>query len=232
MQEFLSLYSKIQNPTLEMVAFTFLMAFLCSSFIALTYYYASPATLKTANFIQSLILSSIIATMIVQSIGDNVASGLGMIGALTIINFRTSFRDPRDIIFMFASLGSGIACGSYVFHIAGIGTLGFCFCAFALRFTPFHQGNHLIWEIRVKVLRDSQSVVQLEQILEQYCRRYTLEMLRNDVVKEETTAQYRDYALILKHDEKQEELVHTLQQKGIVVRRFNKQNSEFTGNEI
>jgi len=232
MQEFLSLYSKIQNPTLEMVLFTFLLAFLCSSFIALTYYYTSPATLKTANFIQSLMLSSIIATMIVQSIGDNVASGLGMIGALTIINFRTSFRDPRDIIFMFAALGSGIACGSYVFLIAGIGTFGFCFCAFALRFTPFHQGNHLIWEIRVKIPQNTGHLQILEQILEKYCTRYTLEMLRNDVARVESTDQYRDYALILKNDNKQEELVNTLQQNGIAVRRFNKQNSEFTGNEI
>jgi uncharacterized membrane protein YhiD involved in acid resistance len=231
-QDFFSLYSKIQTPTPEMVLFTFLLAFVCASCIALTYYFTSPATLKTANFIQSLILSGIIATMIVQSIGDNVASGLGMIGALTIINFRTSFRDPRDIIFMFAALGSGIACGSYVFFIALLGTFGFCFCAFALRFTPFHQGNHLIWEIRVKVGREEGDLARLNQILEQYCRRYTLEMLRNEPPKEEGNAQYRDYALILKDDDQQEALVQTLQEHGIAVRRFNKQNSEFTANEI
>lgn len=215
-----------------MVIFTFLLAFLCASCIALTYYFTSPATLKTANFIQSLILGGIIATMIVQSIGDNVASGLGMIGALTIINFRTAFRDPRDIIFMFAALGSGIACGSYVFFIALLGTFGFCFCAFALRFTPFHQGNHLIWEMRVKIGREETDTAHLHRILEQYCKRYTLEMIRNEPPKEEANAQYRDYALILKDEEQQQQLVQALQQQGIAVRRFNKQNSEFTGNEI
>ena len=135
MQEFFSQYAKIQNPTFEMVIFTFLLAFLCSTLIALVYWMTSPTTLRTGNYIQSLILSSIIATMILQSIGDSVASGLGILGALTIINFRTSFRDPRDIIFMFAALGTGIACGSYVFPIAimGIGT-------------PHHRKHRPFWK--------------------------------------------------------------------------------------
>jgi len=235
MQEFLSLYSKIQNPTFEMVLFTFLMAFLCASAVALTYSKTSPNTLKTPNFIQSLILSSVIATMIVQSIGDNVASGLGMIGALTIINFRTAFRDPRDIVFMFAALGAGIACGSYVFLIAATGTLGFCFVAFALRFTPFHQGTHLVWELRVRIGQGNSEADKLEQILEDFCLKWTLEMLRNnDGGARENQAGYaeRDYVLIFKNDQKHFTLLDTLREQGIAVRKFNKQNSDFTANEI
>ena len=163
MQNFLSLYSKIENPTFQMVLFTFLLAFICSSLIAFTYYFTTPITLKTPNFIQALILSSLIATMILQSIGDNVASGLGILGALTIINFRTSFRDPRDIIFMFAALGVGISCGSYVFVIAGTGTGIFCLMAFALKFTPFDLGNHFIWELRIR-LNDKSEIEIVEKI--------------------------------------------------------------------
>lgn len=229
MQDFLSLYSKIQNPTFEMVLFTFLLAFLCSSSIALTYAKTSPNTLKTPNFIQSLILSSIIATMILQSIGDNIASGLGMLGALTIINFRTSFRDPRDIIFMFAALGTGIACGSYVFLIAGLGTAGFCLIALALRFTPFHQGNHLVWEIRLRP--GNVGHVELEQMLDRYCRKFTLEMLRFDN-KENMEIEERDYVLIFYDDRTHLEFLNTLRERGVTVRKFNKQNSEFTINEV
>ncbi len=234
MQEFLSLYSKVQNPTFEMVLFTFLMAFLCSSAIALTYSKTSPNTLKTPNFIQSMILSAVIATMIVQSIGDNVGAGLGMIGALTIINFRTSFRDPRDIVFMFAALGSGIACGSYVFLIAATGSLGFCFIAFALRFTPFHQGNHLVWELRVRVAQSQSETDKLEQILEDFCRKWDLEVLRNNDGGRDGQSAYaeRDYVLIFKNDQKHFTLLDTLREQGIAVRKFNKQNSDFTANEI
>ena len=225
MQEFLSLYSKIENPTYEMVFFTFLLAFLCSSVIALTYYFTSPATLKTPNFVQSLILSSLIATMILQSIGDNVASGLGILGALTIINFRTSFRDPRDIIFMFAALGTGIACGSYVFLIAIQGTGIFCLVAFALKFTPFDMGNHLIWELRLRI-NDKNELPKIEQLLNQYCRKMTLEGIRNDIPKESNPVHERDYVLIFKDDRKQKEMLDKLEEMNILIRRFNLQNSE------
>lgn len=224
MQEFFSQYSKIQNPTFEMVVFTFLLAFLCSTLIASVYYVTSPTTLKTGNYIQSLILSSIIATMILQSIGDSVASGLGILGALTIINFRTSFRDPRDIIFMFAALGTGIACGSYVFLIAILGTGIFCFVAVCLKFTPFHMGNHVIWEMRVRI-EDPSKTPAMEQVFEKYCRKCTLDDIRNDLVKSTGTyAQEREYFLILYDDEQNLELMQTLEKVGVYVRRLSKQS--------
>lgn len=207
-----------------MVVFTFLLAFLCSTLIASVYYVTSPTTLKTGNYIQSLILSSIIATMILQSIGDSVASGLGILGALTIINFRTSFRDPRDIIFMFAALGTGIACGSYVFLIAILGTGIFCFVAVCLKFTPFHMGNHVIWEMRVRI-EDPSKTPAMEQVFEKYCRKCTLDDIRNDLVKSTGTyAQEREYFLILYDDEQNLELMQTLEKVGVYVRRLSKQS--------
>lgn len=207
-----------------MVIFTFLLAFLCSTLIAFVYYFTSPTTLKTGNYIQSLILSSLIATMILQSIGDSVASGLGILGALTIINFRTSFRDPRDIIFMFAALGTGIACGSYVFLIAILGTSIFCFVAVCLKFTPFHMGNHLIWEMRVRI-EDQEKIPAMEQIFEKYCRRCTLDDIRNETVKSSGAMVHeREYFLVLKNEEKNLELMQVLEEAGIVVRRLSKQS--------
>lgn len=226
MQEFLSLYSKMEHPTFEMVLFTFLVAFLCSTAIATTYYFTTPTTLKTANYIQALILSSVIATMILQSIGDNVASGLGIIGALTIINFRTVFRDPRDIIFMFAALGIGIACGSYVFAIAATGTALFCLLALTLKFTPFSLGNHQIYELRVR-LRDQSVVPDIDALLEKYCRRFTLDGFRN-TVSAELVFHDRDYVIVFNNDQEHDALIRAIEQAGGEVRRFNNQNSAAT----
>jgi uncharacterized membrane protein YhiD involved in acid resistance len=223
MQDFLTLYSKIENPTFTMVLFTFLIAFLCSSAIALTYYFSTPTTLNTANYIQALILSSVIATMILQSIGDSVASGLGILGALTIINFRTSFRDPRDIIFMFAALGVGIACGSYVFPIALAGTGMFCFLALALKYSPFSLGNHLIWDMRIRV-RDLQNVAAIEALLNQYCHRYSLNGFRQNTGVD--PSQDRDYVAIFNNDQEHDKLIQAIQAAGGEVRRFSNQNSE------
>lgn len=224
MQEFFSQYAKIQYPTYEMVLFTFLLAFLCSTLIAFVYWITSPTTLKTGNYIQSLILSSLIATMILQSIGASVASGLGILGALTIINFRTSFRDPRDIIFMFAALGTGIACGSYVFFIAIMGTLFFSFIAVCLKFTPFHMGNHVIWELRVRI-EDRDKIPAMEQVFEKYCRRSSLDDIRNEPGKNTgAIVQEREYFLVLRDDADNLELLQTIESLGgIIVRRLSKQ---------
>src|SRR5688572_25695809 len=141
MEDFLSLYSKIENPTIEMVFFTFLLSFLLGVVIAVIYTKTTPNTIKTPNFVQAMILSAIIASTVIQSTNNSIASGLGILGALTIIQFRTNFRDPRDIIFMFAAISTGIACGSYVFLIAIIGICGFGVIAIVLSYTPFYLGN-------------------------------------------------------------------------------------------
>jgi len=224
MQEFFTQYAKIQNPSFEMVLFTFLLAFLCSSLIAFVYWLTSPSTLRTGNYIQSLILSSIIATMILQSIGDNVASGLGILGALTIINFRTSFRDPRDIIFMFAALGTGIACGSYVFMIAIVGTSMFCFIGICLKFTPFHMGSHVIWELRIRI-NNPMRIEAMDEILNRFCRRITLMDMRTESGKStEDPTHEREYHILLNDENSHLELVEALESTGLTVRRLTKQS--------
>ncbi len=226
MQELFSLFSKIENPTLDMVVFTFILAFICSLCIALTYYFTTPTNFKTANYIQALILSSVIATMILQSIGDNVASGLGILGALTIINFRTSFKDPRDIIFMFASLGVGIACGSFVFMVAVSGTVLFCLVAISLRYSNFSLGNHTVWMLRIK-LGSGASVASIENVLHKFCKRFALDALRNST-NNETETQERDYLIVFNNEESKTNLLMELKALGIEVRRLSNQNSEST----
>ncbi len=223
MQDFFAQYAKIQNPSFEMVLFTFLLAFICSSLIAFVYWLTSPSTMRTGNYIQSLILSSLIATMILQSIGDNVASGLGILGALTIINFRTSFRDPRDIIFMFAALGTGIACGSYVFMIALVGTTIFCFVGVCLKFTPFHMGSHVIWELRVRIDKPER-VKAMDDVLNKFCRRITLMDMRTESGRgADDQTHEREYHILLYNENSHLELVEALESIKLTVRRLSKQ---------
>ena len=226
MQDFMSLYTRVENPTFEMVVFTFLLAFLCSTLIATVYYFTTPRTLKTANYLQAIVLGSLIATMILQSIGDNVAAGIGILGALTIINFRTSFKDPRDIIFMFASMGSGIACGSYVFFVAITGVLSFCLFALILQFTPFNLGKHRIWEIRFRTDGNPEKKDLIESALDKYCRQWTLDAIRNDTNKEGLKTQEFDYTFIFRNENDMETFFDIFEKVGVAVKRFNVQNSE------
>ena len=130
MLDFLTLQTTSAHPTIVTIIYTALLAFVLSTLIAITYEKTYRGLSYSRNFVQALILSSIVAATVMQAIGDSLARGLGIIGALAIIRFRTVFKDPRDIIFMFASLAAGISCGVFGFTVGVIGTLAFCSAAF------------------------------------------------------------------------------------------------------
>ena len=208
-----------------MVVFTFVLSFLLSGMLAFTYDKTTLTTFRKTNFTQSLILSSIIATMVLQAIGDNVASGLGMLGALHVIQFRNALRNPRDMIFMFAALGTGISCGLYGFYIAAFGTLLFCILAFVLRFTPYHFGNHAEWflYIRINEIRTNQE--QLMDIINQHCRAYSLEVLESERNPEKTIFEYK-YSVVLKDDSKQNDLILALEKLDVRTVKLSRKEEE------
>lgn len=106
-----------------------------------------------------------------QAIGDSLARGLGMLGALAIIRYRTTLKTPRNMVFTFAALASGIACGVYAFVIALTGTIGFCLIAFALRFSPLSNINLLLGNLSFLQSIDNEPV-ELEGILSEHCKNY------------------------------------------------------------
>ena len=68
-------------------------------------------------------MASIITCMLMLAVGNSVAAGIGIAGGLTAIRFRTTMRDPRDVVYVFASLATGITAGvqAYAAAIAGTG---------------------------------------------------------------------------------------------------------------
>lgn len=161
------------------VIYTLLISFLLSTMIAIVYEKTFRGLSYSRNFVQSLILSSIVAATVMQAIGDSLASGLGMMGALAIIRFRTSLKDPRDIVFMFSALASGIACGVGGYHIAVVGTVGFCIVAFILYHSPFGQSGYYDGMLRFNMENDPESKLLLGDILKNNCKLFALITLRD-----------------------------------------------------
>lgn len=166
------------TPSFYVVLLTTLFAFFLSSIIAITYEFTTQSIYRRAHFLQAIILIGIVAATVMQAIGDSLARGLGIIGALSIIRFRTVLDDPRNITFMFASLGVGIATGVLGFGIALTGTLVFCLGAVILRFSPMSNNNELIGEIRLQVPKDDTIREGIEKILYRQCRDFELEQIR------------------------------------------------------
>lgn len=208
MLDFLTLQTTSSNPTVITILYTVLLSFLLSSLIAFTYDKTFRGLSYSRTYVQALILASIVAATVMQAIGDSLARGLGMIGALAIIRFRTVFKDPRDIIFMFAALASGISCGVFGYSTGVIGTLGFCLAAFILYYFPFGQSRHYDGMLRFNLDQDSEDKKELEQILREFCKTFVLISIRE--MQQNKRLDYA-YHIKMKHNKDKAEFINRLQ---------------------
>jgi len=165
------------TPPFFRVLITVVFAFFLSSLITITYELTTKGVYKNAHFQQSMALISIVAATVMQAIGDSLARGLGMLGALAIIRFRTVLDDPRNIAFMFASLAAGISCGVFGFTIALTGTIIFCLAAFILGISPYSNPNELIGTLKLQMPKNDQQRAIIESVLDGFCK-YELNQLR------------------------------------------------------
>jgi len=87
-------------------------AFLLGLFIFFIYKVTYQGVMYNRQFGISLVALSMIATLILIAVTSNVVLSLGMVGALSIVRFRTAIKDPLDIVFLFWAIGVGIVLGA------------------------------------------------------------------------------------------------------------------------
>lgn len=210
MFEFLNLYTVASLPTLPLMIYTVLVSFLLSSLIGITYIKTFRGLSYSRNYVQAVILGAIVSATVMHAIGDSLARGLGMIGALAIIRFRTSFKDSRDILFMFSSLAAGIGVGVGAFTVAVVGTVGFVATSFLLYFTPLGQTSHYDGMLRFNIRKDDDNSRELETIFKMYCKTFALITLRE--MQQDDRLEHA-YHVKLRKNMRKEELIAVLSEK-------------------
>ena len=129
----------------------------------------------------------------IQSVGDSLSRGIGIMAAMSIIRFRTNFKDPRDTLFLFAALTAGISCGAYAFPVAIVGTLGFSLAAIILYYSPLGPHSYFDGMLRFNLQVNSTHQKELEALMSEYCKSFALVTLR-----EVSQGQRLDYAYHIK----------------------------------
>lgn len=195
-----------EYPQLINITYSFLWAFVLASLIAITHKLTFTGDYYPKNFFQSLVLGAVVTTLVMMAIGDSLARGLGVFGAMAIIRFRTRIDDPRDVLFLFAALSTGLAIGVYGFTISFIGSILFCLVAVLLYFSPFRSfahHNNLFFTIQ-----DPDRLQQVVKVLESKCRDFRVVTI---IVNKENATRYQ-YAISLKPSVSKEELMNILKQ--------------------
>lgn len=97
---------------------TLIYAFIISMYVYFIYKLTTKNVIYSKKFNISMSLMSIITSAIVLSMQSNITVSLGMVGALSIVRFRTAIKEPRDLLFLFWSISNGIIIGSQIYSIA------------------------------------------------------------------------------------------------------------------
>lgn len=110
------------NLSTESIVIAFIASVLVGAVIFVSYRFSHSSAVYSAKFNVSLVMLTIVTTLIMSVIGNNIALSLGMVGALSIVRYRTAIKDPRDTAYIFWSIAAGICCGVQDFVVVGIGS--------------------------------------------------------------------------------------------------------------
>lgn len=105
------------------VALNIVFAFVLSTLAALVYQFTHKGYSYSKNYVTSLIIVSLVTTLVMMIIGNSLARAFALLGAFSIIRFRTAVKDVKDISFVFLSLVVGMAAGTNNYIIGIVGTV-------------------------------------------------------------------------------------------------------------
>ena len=152
-----------------------IVAFLCSMIIALFYRYTYRGPGYSISFINSIVVLGMITAVVIMVIGNNLARAFGLVGAMSIIRFRTAVKETMDIVYIFFSLAIGMAAGVGLHIVAIFGTIFIGFIIFALSKTNFFSLSHekFLLQFRYHGSNGSENAPYMP-VLNKYCKQITL----------------------------------------------------------
>ena len=114
---FLTSYANTEI-TFRYAVLAMLVCLVISLVICAVYYFKSRKYFFSKEFAVSLVALSVITVSVILTIQASVVVSLGMVGALSIVRFRTAIKNPLDLVFLFWSISVGIICGAGLYYIA------------------------------------------------------------------------------------------------------------------
>ncbi len=151
-----NLFESAGELTLNVICANIIMAALLGFLIYISYYISHRGTIYSKKFNASLVVLTILTGTVMTVIGNNIALSLGMVGALSIVRFRTAIKDSRDTVYIFWTIIVGICCGVGDYAVAAIGS-GVTF-AVLLILGLIKSDNRMLLIIRAA--RNRQKVIQ------------------------------------------------------------------------
>lgn len=118
-----SFLENVNSVNLFDMIIALLLAFCLGMFIFLVYKKTFSGVMYSSSFGVTLVALTLITTLVILAVTSNVVLSLGMVGALSIVRFRTAIKEPLDIAFLFWSIAAGIVLAAGMIPLAVIGSV-------------------------------------------------------------------------------------------------------------
>ncbi|KAA3615814.1 MAG: DUF4956 domain-containing protein [Calditrichaeota bacterium] len=183
------------------------VALCCGLFIAWVYRKSYRGAGYSSAFVNSMIFLSMITAIVIMVIGNNLARAFGLVGAMSIIRFRTAVKDTQDIVFIFFALAIGMAAGVGYFKLAIFGSAFVGIIMLLLvksNITALRQDDYLL---QFSFQPNGDNSPPYMPILNKYCRRFNVVNTRT---VEDHGIMELSYYVKLKNKEKNPEFISAL----------------------
>lgn len=208
MMEWLPLLTRADPVEWRVALVSLLLAFGLTQALAATYIWTFRGLSYSRTVVQGMAMASIITCMLMLTIGNSIAAGIGIAGGLSAVRFRTTMRDPRDVVFVFASLSAGIAAGAQAHAAAILGTGVFIAASVALHFTGYGANKQFDGLLRFTAPPVPDAEAAVTRIMRANCKAFTLVTLREAA---QGTAMEHAYQISIPNPETRSRLVSGLQ---------------------
>ncbi len=158
----------------QTILINLLLAFALGIVVSWIYRWTHRGVSYSVSFVHTLVLLSSITAFVMMVIGNSIARAFSLVGALSIIRFRTPVKDTRDTAFVFLSLGIGFAAGTGAYVIAVLGTVAIGLFALIIRHIRIGESGKGEFLLRFRVANSSDGESVYNIVFDRYLKRNTL----------------------------------------------------------
>lgn len=162
-----------QQVTLTSLIIILTLSTVLCMIIAVVYRACIRGVSYSQGFQHTIILMGIIVSVIMLIIGSNIARAFSLVGALSIIRFRTAIKDPMDVGYLFFSMAVGMACGTQFYGIAIVTTFFISAVIFFLTRTNFGSRHYPEYFLEIQFLTGSDPAALMAECLDRFTVRAT-----------------------------------------------------------
>lgn len=159
------------------------------------------------SFVHTIIIMGVVVSLIMIVIGNNIAVAFGLVGAFSIIRFRSAMSDPKDIAFIFFGMAAGIACGLGFYLLAIIFTLTLSLLIYVLYVVDYGKSEGVPRTLKITVPENLQYDGAFDDIFEKYMTYQSLTRVQTTNLG---TMIQLDYEIIIKEGTKDQEILDAI----------------------